>query len=66
MTTTIRLLLKQIAREKRATLSLALTPAANSYADAPEARQARANGSVGQDAAESQDDAAGASVLWPI
>lgn len=31
MTTTIRLLLKQIAREKRATLSLALTPAANSY-----------------------------------
>jgi hypothetical protein len=31
-------------------LSLSLTPAANTYADALEARQARANGSVGQDA----------------
>ena len=50
MATTIRLLLKQIAREKRVPLSLSLTPAANTYADTLEARQARANGSVGQDA----------------
>ena len=50
MATTIRLLLKQIAREKRVPLSLSLTPAANTYADALEARPARANGSVGQDA----------------
>jgi addiction module RelB/DinJ family antitoxin len=50
MATTIRLLLKQIAREKRVPLSLSLTPAANTYADVLEARQARANGSVGQDA----------------
>ncbi len=50
MATTIRLLLKQIAREKRVPLSLSLTPAANTYAYALEARQARANGSVGQDA----------------
>ena len=73
MATTIRLLLKQIAREKRVPLSLSLTPAANTYADALEARQARANGSVGQDAdqvkiqsrciAESRDDAAGAYAL---
>ena len=50
MATTIRLLLKQIAREKRVPLSLSLTPAANTYADALEARQARTNGFVGQDA----------------
>lgn len=50
MATTIRLLLKQIAREKRVPLSLSLTPAANICADALEARQAQANGSVGQDA----------------
>ena len=56
MATTIRLLLKQIAREKRVPLSLSLTPAANTYADALEARQARANGSVGQDADQVIDE----------
>ena len=52
MATTIRLLLKQIAREKRVPLSLSLTPTANTYADALEARQARADGFVGRDANE--------------
>lgn len=50
MTTTIRLLLKQIVREKRVPLSLSLMPSANTYTDALEARQARANGFVGRDA----------------
>jgi len=50
MATTIRLLLKQIAREKRVPLSLSLMPAANTYADALEARQARTNGFIGRDA----------------
>jgi len=52
MATTIRLLLKQIAREKRVPLSLSLMPAANTYADALEAKQARANGFIGRDADE--------------
>ena len=52
MATTIRLLLKQIAREKRVPLSLSLMPSANTYADALAARQARANGLVGREADE--------------
>ena len=50
MATTIRPLLKQIAREKRVPLSLSLLPPANTYADALEARQARANSFIGRDA----------------
>ena len=50
MAPTIRLLLKQIAREKRVPLSLSLLPPANTYADALEARQARANSFIGRDA----------------
>ena len=52
MATTIRLLLKQIAREKRVPLSLSLMPSANTYADVLAARQARANGFVGREADE--------------
>jgi addiction module RelB/DinJ family antitoxin len=52
MATTIRLLLKQIARERRVPLSLSLLPPANTYADALEARQARKNGFDGRDADE--------------
>lgn len=52
MATTIRLFLKQIAREKSVPLSLSLAPAANSYRDALSSREARANGYVGQDADE--------------
>ena len=52
MATTIRLLLKQIAREKRVPLSLSLMPSANTYADALAARQARANGFVGREVDE--------------
>lgn len=52
MATTIRLFLKQIAREKSVPLSLSLAPEANSYHDALAARAARANGYKGQDADE--------------
>ncbi len=52
MATTIRLLLKQIAREKRVPLSLSLMPAANTYADALEARKTRTNGFIGRNADE--------------
>lgn len=52
MATTIRLFLKQIVREKSVPLSLSLAPEANSYHDAVTAREARANGYVGQDADE--------------
>ena len=50
MATTIRLFLKQIAREKSVPLSLSLAPAANSYQDALSAREARLKGYAGQDA----------------
>ena len=52
MATTIRLFLKQIAREKSVPLSLSLAPKANSYHDAVAARAARSNGYAGQDADE--------------
>ena len=52
MATTIRLLLRQIAREQRVPLSLSLEPPANTYADALAARQARTNGHVGRSADE--------------
>ena len=52
MATTIRLFLRQIAREQRVPLSLSLEPPANTYADAMAARQARANGHVSRPADE--------------